>query len=117
MLPKPPILLATLFSAVADASFAAASAALLAACPAIDPAVGVFDGGSGASDAAGSGLPSVVEPMRITCDTGTPFSFCISFAISDMPVNISGCACSVDGDIMDLIGALEIVPIFAPSLC
>ena len=47
-------------------------------CCATSPALGIggfaSDGGSGASEAAGRGFPSVVIPIRMTCRTGVPFS-------------------------------------------
>lgn len=53
----------------------------LATCPALGVA-GPESPGVGASDAAGSGWPLTVVPRRTTCIIGTPFSFCISPAIS-----------------------------------
>ena len=47
------------------------------------------------------------------CDTGTPLSFAISFAMSDIPVNMPGCAESIFGDIMECIVPLIIVPILS----
>ncbi len=43
---------------------------------------GLESAGSGASEAAGNGWPSMVVPMRMTCMMGTPLIFCISLAMS-----------------------------------
>src|ERR1700686_5326106 len=107
--PKLPMWLPTLFSAFDVAVFAAEFAALVAAWLAMAPAFGPFDGGRGASEAAGSGLPSAVVPMRMICDTGTPFNFDISFAMSPIPENMPGCAASICGDIKEGIAPLNIV--------
>src|SRR5450756_547036 len=70
----------------------------VALCLATSPALGIagpFDAGKGASEAAGRGSPFAVDPMRITCITGTPLSFDISFTISAMPSAEPGCIAAV----------------------
>src|SRR5271170_2760639 len=103
--------LPTWFSAFDVVVFAAEFAALVAAWLATSPVLGPFDAGSGASEAAGSGLPSRVVPIRMTCETGTPFSFDISFAISAIPEPMPGCDESSCGDTDEGIAPLNTVPI------
>jgi hypothetical protein len=58
----------------------------VALCLATSPAPGIagsFDLSKGASEAAGRASPFAVEPRRITCITGTPPIFDISFVIPD----------------------------------
>src|SRR5690349_22826428 len=70
--PNPPMLNPPSALATAD----------VAVCCATSPAdgiAGLFDAGSGASEAAGNGSPLAVVPIRITCKIGTPFSLLVSF--------------------------------------